>query len=133
MFYKISKVDFLGLFSLAFIMLFALVPGALAYVPQQPDVDLGEIVNSGDSLDTTIGNLVGYGVMFVGLMIGLGSLIGMGYAMYNTIMRLIDENDKFDIKNAVILIFVVAIIGIAGVAIAFMVFGQGLAMRGSGE
>jgi len=129
--YLITKTQWFGLITVLCLMLLSVVsPDAAAYIPAKPNIDLGEIVNQKDSLDKTIGKLVGYGIMFVGLMIGIGSLIGMGYAMYNTIMRLIDENDKFDIKNAVVLIFVVSVIGIAGIAIAFMVFNQGLAMRG---
>lgn len=118
-----------GFLFLFFMLFLAVVPEALAYVPTKPNVQLGEIVNQDDALDKTIGNLIGYAIMFVGMMLGLGSLIGMGYAMYNTIMRLIDENDKFDIKNAVILIFIVALIGIAGIVIGFIVFGQGQLMR----
>ena len=118
-----------GFLFLFFMLFLAVVPEALAYVPTKPNVQLGEIVNQDDALDKTIGNLIGYAIMFVGMMLGLGSLIGMGYAMYNTIMRLIDDNDKFDIKNAVILIFVVALIGIAGIVIGFIVFGQGQLMR----
>ncbi|MBE0471543.1 MAG: hypothetical protein IBX55_18780 [Methyloprofundus sp.] len=128
---SITKIHWVSILSITLLFAFAWVPEVMAYVPQKPNIDLGEIVNEGDSIDKTLGNLIGYGVMFVGLMIGLGSLIGMGYAAYNTIMRLIDENDKFAIKDAVILIFMVAVIGIAGVVIAFMVFGQGMTMRGA--
>lgn len=127
----VSKNQLIGLFSLLLIMFVVLVPDALAFVPQKPNVDLGEIVNEGDSIDTTLGNLAGYAIMIVAVILGIGILIAIVYAAYNAIMRLIDENDKFDIKNAVILIFVVAVIGIAGIAIAYIVFDLGLSMRGS--
>lgn len=128
---SLSKTQWIGIFSILFLMLFVLAPDAMAFVPQKPNIDLGEIVNQGDSIDTTLGNLAGYAIMIVAVILGIGILIAIVYAAYNAIMRLIDENDKFDIKNAVILIFVVAIIGIAGIAIAYIVFDLGLSMRGS--
>lgn len=114
---------------LAFLTI-AAMPEAMAYVPSKLEVDLGTLVNEQDSLDKKLGSFIGWAVMLGAMLLGAATLGSMAYGGFVIINRMMDENDRgFGIKEAVIQLIMIVIIGLFVMVIAYILFDIGTGIR----